>query len=182
MKRVLFFLLAASCGVAVAQTNSPAQKAESRVEISSDSGHFDGNTRQMIYIGNVFVTDNAKARLHCGQLTVDLPVDGGHPTNIVAESDVAIDVLDGKGQTNHITSDKATYAYSVVGSVTNETVTFSGGKPMPKVENPQIIIYGEPLVLNVAAKTFGGSNYRTVIKQTPKSSAGTNDTPFNFLR
>lgn len=183
MKFFLILSLIGSGALVWAQTSTPAQKPpEQEVVITSDTGHFDGKTSQMIYIGHVFVTDNVKAKLYCGQLTVDLPPGGGHPTNIVAETGVVIEILDGKGQTNHITSDKATYAYSVINTVTNETVTFAGGKPMPKVENPQIIMYGDPLVLDVVAKTFGGPHYKTILKQAPSSGNGTNASPFNFLK
>ena len=81
----------------------------------------------MFYIGHVVVID-PKAKLWCGQLTVDLPAEGGRPTNIVAITNVVIDTLDDKGQTNHITADKAVYTYSVLNSVTNETITFTGGR------------------------------------------------------
>ena len=180
MKKIITLLLAGSCGFIWAQTNTPTQNPpEQQIEISSASGHFDGITHQMIYLGHVFVTD-AKAKLHCERLTVDLPPVGGHPTNIVAETNLVIDVLDDKGQTNHITANKAVYAYSVVNAVTNETVTFTGGNPMPKVENPQFIILGEPLVWNLVTKQFGGPNYRTIFN--PNSGKGTNAAPLNFLK
>lgn len=188
MNYFLFLWLFGSCGLVWAQTNTAAKKPlEQQVEITSDSGRFDGQTSQMVYLGHVVVTDNVKAKLQCGQLTVYLPPSGGHPTNIVAETDVVIDYLDGKGQTNHITADTATYAYNVVTNapnvlVTNETVTFAGGQPMPKVENPQIIILGEPLVLNVATKQFGGPHYKMILKQAPGTGNGTNASPFNFLK
>jgi lipopolysaccharide export system protein LptA len=182
MKKTLILLLAGGCGLAWAQTNAPAPGPPAQLtEISSDSGHFDGNTRQMIYLGHVFVTD-AKTKLHCGQLIVDLPPNGGHPTNIVAETNVVIDALDDRGQTNHITADKAVYSYSVVNAVTNETITFTGSDPMPKVENPQFIILGEPLVLNLVTKQYGGSNYKTIFKPNPNSGNGTNASPFDFLK
>jgi len=182
MKRILFLLLAASAAPAWSQTNLPAPKTpESQVEISSDSGHFDGNTRRMIYLGHVFATD-AKSTLHCEQLTVDLPAAGGHPTNIVAEAGVVIDKWDEKGQTNHITADKAVYTYSVVKGVTNEVVTFTGGNPTPKVENQQMIIVGEPLVMNLVTKQFSGQNYKTTFKQTPNAGGDTNASPLNFLK
>lgn len=175
MKIFFVLLLAGSCGVVRAQTNAPAQTTpEPKTEISSDTGHFDGIKNQMIYLGHVFVTDNVKAKLRCEQLTVDLPPDFGHPTNIVAETDVVIDVMDEKGQTNHITADKAVYAYSVVNAVTNEMVKFTGGNPTPKVENPQFTITGDPLVLNLVTKQFSGVNYRTIFKQPPTSGNGTN--------
>jgi lipopolysaccharide export system protein LptA len=182
MKNILILLLAGSGSLIWAQTNTPVQSPPTQLtEISSDSGHFDGNTRQMIYLGHVFVSD-AKAELHCGQLTLDLPPDGGHLTNIVAETSVMIDVLDEKGQTNHITADKAIYSYSVVNAVTNETITFTGGNPMPKVENSRVIIWGEPLVLNLVTKQFSGSNYKTIFKPSLNSGNGTNATPFDFLK
>jgi lipopolysaccharide export system protein LptA len=182
MKRILLLLLAAAGGPAWSQTNLPAPKApEPQVEISSDSGRFDGNTRRMIYSGHVLATD-AKSKLRCEQLTVDLPAEGGHPTNIVAETGVVIDRVDEKGQTNHITADKAVYSYSVVKGVTNEVATFTGGNPTPKVENQQLIIVGEPLVMNLVTKQFSGQNYKTTFKQTPNAGGDTNATPLNFLK
>ena len=190
MKRMVILLLAASACLVQAQatapamavTNAPVAKAlDQEVVVTSDHGRFDGLTRQMIYVGHVFVTD-AKSEMRCGQLTVGLPADGGHPTNMVAVTNVVIDALDEKGQTNHITADKAVYAYDVINTVTNETITFTGGNPMPKVDNPQFIIYGEPLVLNLATKQFSGSNYKMVFKPTPNLEKGTNASPLNLLK
>jgi hypothetical protein len=184
MKLLFALCLCGCCGLVWAETSAPAPKAPDQVEITSDSGLFDGITFRMTYLGHVFVTDNVKASLHCGRLTVCLPPGGGHPTNIVAETGVVIDYLDEKGQTNHVTADKAIYAYSVVTNsamnvVTNENVTFTGGSPMPKVDNPQVIIMGEPLVLDVATKQFGGEHYKMILKQAP-NLGGTNGSPFNF--
>lgn len=190
MKRIVILLLAASACLVQAQTNAPAHAAtnapalkvpDQEVVVTSDHGRFDGIKRQMIYVGHVFVTD-AKSEMRCGQLTVDLPADGGHPTNMVAVTNVVIDALDEKGQTNHITADKAVYAYHVINTVTNETITFTGGDPMPKVDNPQFIIYGEPLVLNLTTRQFSASNEKMIFKATPKSDKGTNSSPFNLLK
>ena len=171
--RILFILLlAGTCGIIGAQTNAPAPNPlEPKTEISSDSGHFDGVKNQMIYLGHVFVTDNAKFRLHCEQLTVDLPPDFGHPTNIVAETAVVIDMLGEKGQTNHVTADRAVYFYGVANAVTNEVVMFTGN---PKVENLQFTMFGDSLTLNLVTKQFGGVNYHTIFKQSPVSGNGTN--------
>lgn len=192
MKKVFILILACSCGFVCAQANAPAPKVkEQEVVITADRGHFDGNTHQMFYIGNVLVTDNDKVQLRCGLLTVDLPPAGGHPTNIIAEADlvvtnVVIDLLDARGQTTHITANKAVYAYNVVTNqsliVTNETVTFTGGNPLPKVENPQAVITAEPLVMHVADKTFDGEHYQMVLKHNSAISGGTNASPFNFLK
>ena len=175
-------LLALGGGAAWSQTNAPAAKpAEPPVEISSDTGHFDGNTRRMIYAGHVLATDS-KSTMTCAQLTVDLPPEGGHPTNIVAETDVVIDRVHEKGQTNHITADRAVYTYSIINNVTNEVATFTGGKPTPKVENDQMIIVGDPLVMNLLTKQFSGKNYKTTFKQTPNTDGETNASPLNFLK
>ena len=187
MKHFFLLCLFGSCSLAAAQTNAPGSKPpDQQVEITSDSGLFDGIMQRMIYQGHVFVTDNLRAKLHCGQLTVDLPPGGGHPTNIVAETDVVIDYLDGKGQTNTVTANKAIYAYSVVNLVTNETVTFTGGKPLPQVESPQFIMRGEPLILDVVRKSFecppGDNHYKMIIKHASSSGTGTNASPFNFLK
>lgn len=182
MKLFLILLLAGTCGFLRAQTNAPATNSPpSETVITSDTGRFDGVTRQMFYVGHVIVID-PKATLNCEHLTVNLPPDGGHPTNIVAVTNVVIDTLDDKGQTNHITADKAVYSYGVVGAVTNELITFTGGKPSPKVENPQFTIYGEPLVLNMITKQYGGSNYKMIFKQSPNAAGGTNGSPFNLLK
>jgi hypothetical protein len=47
-----------------------------------------------------------------------------------------IDSTDNKGQTTHVTGDKAVYIYNVQNGVTNETVTLTGN-PQPRVENAQ---------------------------------------------
>ncbi len=171
--RILFILLlAGTCGVIWAQTNAPAQNPpEPKTEITSESFHFDGVKNQMFYLCHVFATDNAKFRLHCEQLTIDLPPDFGHPTNIVAETEVVIDMLGEKGQTNHITADKAVYSYDVANAVTNEVVTFTGH---PRVENLQFTMFGDSLTLNLATKQYGGVNYHTIFKQSPTSGNGTN--------
>jgi len=182
MKILFILLLAASCSVIWAQTNAPARTpVEQQTEITSKSWQFDQNTRQTVYFGNVVVT-NPKAVLHCEQLMVDLPPDGGHPTNIVALTNVVIVATDEKGQTNRITADKAVYTYSVVNSVTNEVIVFTGGDPMPKVENPQFTGLGDPLTFNLITKQYSASNFKTIFKQTLNSAGGTNASPFNFLK
>jgi lipopolysaccharide export system protein LptA len=182
MKFFIILLLAGSGVCLRAQTNRPvASTPPAETVITSDSGRFNGLTHQMFYNGHVVVID-PKAKLWCESLTVNLPAEGGRPTNIVAITNVVIDTLDNKGQTNHITADKAVYVYGVVGVVTNETITFTGGKPSPKVENPQFTIYGEPLVLDLVTKQYGGSNYRMIFKQTSGAGGGTNASPFNILK
>lgn len=185
MKFLLAVVLAGSCALTraagnVASTNAPQQQ----VEITSDSGRFDGKSSQMTYLGNVYVTDNLKAQLHCNKLTISLPPEGGHPTNVVAETDVMIDYVDGKGDTNHVTADRAVYAYGIVTNgtliVTNETVTFTGGKPKPKIINSQGVILSEPLVYDAIANQFIFSHYESHFNI--KSSDTTNSSPFHILK
>src|SRR5580704_15514786 len=119
-KLLLVLFLSSSCGLAWAQTNAPAAKpVEQDLDISSDSFYFDGITNQMVYLGHVFVTYDVKDRLNCERLTVDLPADRGNPTNIVAETNVVVELLQQNGQTNHVTADKAVYFYQLLNPVTN---------------------------------------------------------------
>jgi lipopolysaccharide transport protein LptA len=174
MKFFLTLLMAVNGGLIWAQTNAPAQRPpEQQIVISSNSGHFDGINHQAVYLGDVMVTD-ATSKLQCDRLTMYLPADGGRPTNIVAETNVVIDMLDDKGQTNHITAGKAVYDYRVVNAVTNEIVTFTGGNPSPKVESPQYTIWGDPLILDLATKQYSGTNYHMIYKLPSGSGNGTN--------
>jgi len=186
MKLFLVLCLAVTGAGIYGQTNTPpAGPKMQQIEITSDTGQFDGKTMQMVYLGHVFVTDNVKGKLHCDQLTVSVPPSGGHLTNIVAESNVVIDYLENAGQTNHITASKAVYAYSVVTNlatiVTNELVTFTGGQPMPKVENPQVTILSEPLIYDVTAKKFIFAHYKTILNSKP-GGTDTNASPFDLLK
>jgi lipopolysaccharide export system protein LptA len=179
MKTILFLLLAGSCAQAWAQTNSPAANpAKQQIVTTSDSGYIDWKNMQLVYLGHVLAIYEPSAKLRCGRLTVDMPPNGGHPTNIVAETNVVIDVVDDHGMTTHCTAGKAVYAYTVANSVTNETVTFFRGDSLPIVENPQFTATGDPLVLNLVTKTFGGKNYKTIYK----SGGGTNAPSFDFLK
>jgi len=175
-------LAAGSCRLATAQSNSPVTlpKTPEQTILTSDSAVFDGNSRQMIYYGHVYVTD-PKVKLTCAQLTVNLPPGGGQPTNIVAETNVVVDFTDAKGQTNHVTSDLAVYDYKVVGSVTNETVTFTGHTNYPpRVEYPDYTITSEPLVWDRATGHFRFTSYKMILHQT--LSGGTNSSPLNILK
>ena len=157
MKLFLILVIAVIGGLVWAQTNASApasvtnaapakvasntNSADQFTDITSASFSYDGNVHQAVYLGHVVVV-NAKSKLDCERLTVNMPADGGRPTNVVAETNVVIDMLD-DGKTNHITSDKAVYSYSVINAVTNEIVTFTGGNPSPEVQNPQYTIWGE---------------------------------------
>jgi lipopolysaccharide export system protein LptA len=133
MKKIFLLLLSVCGGVASAQTNAPATNAPTRpviMDITSKSLDFDQNLRQAVYHGPVLVTD-PQVRLTCELLTVAFPVKGRHLDQVQAETNVVIDFVE-QGETYHITSAKGVYVYSMVNSVTNETVTFNGS-PKPKV-------------------------------------------------
>jgi hypothetical protein len=76
--------------------------------------------------------------------------------HIVAETNVVIDSADSKGQTTHVTGDKAVYIYDVQDGVTNETVTLTGN-PQPQVENAQ-----GTMVANVIIWDRASNGYRFV--------------------
>ena len=176
MKKILFLILAGSCGLLWAQTNSLVQSSTER-DIGLHSAHFyyDGKTLQLVYYDNVVVT-NWQGNLTCERLAILLPPEGSadnHPTNVVAETNVVIDLLK-NNDTNHITSDKAIYAYSVVNAVTNETITFSGHA---KGENSRGWMTGEPLVWDNVANRFSGTDFKTILKPSPNPGGGTNSPP-----
>ncbi len=164
---MLFLLAAAFC--ARAQTSLPDAGTNSTV-ITSESGYFDKNSRRLVYSTHVFV-DDPRVKLWCERLTLDLPPQG-HPTNVVAETNVVIDFIGDKGETNHVTSDKAVYSFSVDDGKTNELVTFTGheGKP-PVVTMAQGVIYSEPLVWDKSAGIFHFYNQSVHLNQ---SISGTN--------
>src|SRR5208282_6291913 len=74
--------------------------------------------------------------------------------------------------TNHITSDKAIYAYSVVNMVTNETITFTGHA---RGENAKGWMTGEPLVWDNIAGSFTGTDFKSVLKPASSFGNGTNN-------
>ncbi|HTB85809.1 MAG TPA: hypothetical protein VK742_19350 [Candidatus Sulfotelmatobacter sp.] len=166
MKAKIFLLLFAAACCAQAQTDP----GTNRTTITSESGYFDKNSRRMVYSTHVYVND-PRVQLWCERLTLDLPPQG-HPTNVVAETNVVIDFIDATNKTYHVTSDKAVYSFSVDNGKTNELVTFTGheGKP-PAVKTADGMIYSEPLVWDRTADVLHFNNYTTILNQ---SISGTN--------
>jgi len=168
-----------------AQTNTPDTLSTPRglTQIIAESGDFDlaGHeaTYRATYRGHVRV-DDPQMKLTCEQLVADLPQPGGHPSHIVAETNVVIDLTNEKGQTNHATSDKAVYLYNVQNGVTNETVTLTGNA---KVERAQGWLIGEPIIIYCATRQIHANNPHMISKQnlngatadTNAAAAGTND-------
>ena len=111
MKRYRLIVFAVLGGLMVhAQTNTPGTQPTPRgpTRISSKSADFDLAGHEATYRGHVRV-DDPQMKLTCERLVADMPQAGGHPNHIVAETNVVIDFTDEKGQTNHVTGDKAVY-------------------------------------------------------------------------
>jgi lipopolysaccharide transport protein LptA len=165
VKKIYFIALTIMLGGGIlrAQTNAAAVPKPARAPtlIDSDRADFDLTARKAFYYGNVRV-DDPQMKLTCVKMTADLPQTGGHINRIVAETNVVIDSVDEKGQTNHATSDKAIYFYHVENGVTNETVTLTGNA---KVENAQGWLTGEPIVWDRANNSLHAENQNMIIRQ-----------------
>jgi lipopolysaccharide transport protein LptA len=150
-------------GTLPAQTNIDVASKPPRPPtlIDSVSGDFDLTAKRAIYRGNVRV-DDPQMKLTCEQLTADLPQAGGHINHLVALTNVVMDSVDEKGQTNHATSDMAVYDYKVVNGVTNETVTLTGNA---KVENAQGWMTGEPIVWDRVNNSIHADNQKMILRQ-----------------
>jgi lipopolysaccharide transport protein LptA len=141
--------------------------------INSDSAEFDLTARRAVYHGNVHV-DDPQMTLTCMLLTADLPQAGGMMKHIVAETNVVIYSVDEKGQTNHATSDKAVYDYTVQNGVTNETVTLTGNA---KMENAQGTLTGEPIIWDRQKNRLTAANQKMVFNQNIASSLTNTNAP-----
>jgi lipopolysaccharide transport protein LptA len=165
VKKIYFIamLCAIGGGILRAQTNLSTAPKPPRAPtiIHSERADFDLTARRAVYRGDVRV-DDPQMKLTCEQLTADLPQTGGHIDHLVALTNVVMDSVDDKGQTNHATSDEAIYDYKVVGGVTNETVTLTGNA---KVENAQGWLTGEPIVWDRANNSMHAENQKMLFRQ-----------------
>ena len=151
MKKLILLLVAGAYGMALAQTPAPPDaKPHPPTQINSDAADFDLNLHQAVYRGHVRVLDT-QVKLTCDWMVVDLPAAGGHLSHVLADTNVVVDFRDNKGQTNHVTAARAVYEYQVEGSVTNETVTFTGN---PIATTADYKILSEPLVWDRAGNKF----------------------------
>jgi lipopolysaccharide transport protein LptA len=161
-KIYLIALFLAAGEISRAQTNTvAAPPPRAPTIINSDRADFDLTARKAFYYGNVRV-DDPQMKLTCAKMVADLPQTGGHINRIVAETNVVIDSVDEKGQTNHATSDKAVYFYNVLNGVTNETVTLTGNA---KVENAQGWLTGEPIIWDRANNMMHAENQKMLFRQ-----------------
>lgn len=181
MKRFGLIVMTAGCSLlSQAQTNPPDRLQTERgpTTISADSADFDLTGHEAIYHGHVRV-DDPQMKLACEQLIANMPAAGGRVNHIVAETNVVIDFVDNKGQTNHMTSEKAVYVYHVENGLTNETVTLTG-PPQPQMENAQGKQSGDVIIwnrvnTNTSARIIG--NYKVVARQHLNGTAETTNPP-----
>ncbi|MGD0350311.1 MAG: LptA/OstA family protein [Verrucomicrobiota bacterium] len=143
-------------------------------QIKADRGDFDWELRQATYHGRVQV-DDPEMKLASEWLMADVPQAGERVNHIVAETNVVIDFVDGKGQTNHATGAKAVYVYEVKGGTTNETITLSGN---PQIDNPDGTLTGDVIVWDRVNNHLSATNPRMVFRQKLNGpTAGTNMPP-----
>ena len=178
MKKIyLIAWLAALGGSLSAQTNVTTTPKPPRppTVIHSEHAEFDLTTRRAIYYDNVRV-DDPQMTLTCVRLTGDLPQSPAEAQmkHIVAETNVVIISVDEKGQTNHATSDKAVYYYSVENGVTNETVTLTGNA---KMENLQGTLTGEPIVWDRLNNHLTAANQKMVFNQNIGNALANTNAP-----
>ena len=180
MKKIYLIALLAlvSGGWSHAQTNvnpvpTPRRATNATTRIDSVRAEFDLTARRAVYQGNVRV-DDPQMKLTCEQLTADLPQSGDHINHLVALTNVVMDSVDEKGQTNHATGDMAVYDYHVQDGVTNETITLSGNA---KAENAQVILYGEPIIYNRATGSLTATNQHMIFRQNLTSAPVNTNTP-----
>jgi lipopolysaccharide transport protein LptA len=143
-------------------------------EIKADRGDFDWETRQATYSGHVRV-DDPEMKLTSEWLVANVPQAGERVNHIVAETNVVIDFVDGKGQTNHATGAKAVYYYDVKGGTTNDTITLSGN---PQIDNPDGTLTGDVIVWDRENNHLNATNPKMVFRQKLNGpAAGANSPP-----
>lgn len=113
--------------LALVTTNPPAAKPQPQEIVIQSAGPavFEQveHGLRVVYRDQVRV-DSPSFKLRCEWLRADLS-QTGHPTNIVAETNVLIDATLNQGPVR-ATGEKAVYVYTVQNEVTNETVTLTG--------------------------------------------------------
>jgi lipopolysaccharide transport protein LptA len=133
--------------------------------ITSEHWVYNNGSRQVIYTGNVQV-DDPRMKLTCEQLIAYLPPSGGLD-HLVALTNVVMDSVDEKGQTNHATSDMAVYEHNVKNGVTNETVTLTGNA---RIRSGQDWMTGEPIVWDRVNNSMRAENPKMILYQNSTNS------------
>ena len=192
MKRILLPILctAAAILLAVGQdtTNPPLAVAvaatatnRSPIEILSDTlkGVLTNKTMVAVYRGHVRVSD-PRMRLTADVLTVTVPLAGGRPESMVAETNVFMTALDDRGHTNTAHGDKVVYSYKITGGITNELVVLTGTPAV--VVTPEGTMTSDRIDGDLIKGTFdGGTNVRMTIN-AESLGGSTNGPGFNPLK
>jgi len=158
---------------ASAATNAPAKPAGQKITIRSNELQLDLAQRVNIFQDDVSVTGD-QWKMTCERLLANLPPNGEHVTNIVAETNVVADFYDEKKQRWHATGDKAVYSYHVQDGVTNELVWLFGNPPRIEEGPDTNMMTGNVIVYNVMTKVVTSTNVTSTFWAGTNSSAGLN--------
>lgn len=160
-------------------TNAPAggRPAPEMILIESD-GPFEAdlNSHWITYQDHVCVS-NAQMKLTCEWLRSNMPQNGEHVTNIVAETNVVIDIIN-EGQMTRVTGDKGVYDYHVENGVTNETVTITGapGHP-PRIQRGPDTTTGDMFIYDLTARKLEIPKGASGVFSTGPSNSFMGETP-----
>jgi len=160
----------------MAATNAPAasKPAREKITIHSDGLYqLDLVNRVTTYQYHVSVTGQ-QWKMTCEWLMANLPQNGEHITNIVAQTNVVGDFFDEKNQRWHVTGDKGVYAFHVQNGVTNETVTLTGHPPRIEEGPNTNTMTGDVIIYNMMTKLVTMSNVTSTFFPGTNSPAGTN--------
>ena len=168
----LILILGGFSPVLCAQGDSPAAVKVERAPtlITSDSMEFQYESRTVAYSGNVKVAD-PQMQITCEQLTARFFTNSAklEIENIIAERNVVLDAVDWEGRTNHATAAKLVYSYSVVNSVTNQTLELTGS---PRLSNPLGGLAGDIIFVDlVKGKVFARNQTTSIQSEALKSAA-----------
>ena len=148
-----------------------AMNAPARMEthIFSDTVELGIKSRTAVYRGNVRL-DDPRIQLTCEQLTAVVPEKGNRVEQVIAETNVVIVMLDEKGLTNRAYADRAVYTYEATESITNEVVELSGAEE-PRIERPEGVMYGNPIVWDRTRNQLTARNQRMIYRGDLKQAA-----------
>jgi lipopolysaccharide export system protein LptA len=147
------------------------------LNISAGLFHSEGTTSQVGYWDQHVVVTSGRSQLRCEHLIVRCPgekVLDNHPTNIVAEVKVDVELVDKDGVTNHTVSNHSLYVYQLIDGVTNETIKFTGNSTNFSKNG---VVVGDPLIYDFQKGAFFVANPVMTIKIHEND---TNGSPFNI--
>jgi lipopolysaccharide export system protein LptA len=185
MKRKLLALTLTVLTVVVAGVWAGAQTSpmadlgwqDQDLKITAGLFHSEGTASPVGYWDHHVVVTSGRSRLRCEHLIVRCPgeeVLDNHPTNIVAEENVEVELVDKYGVTNHTVSNHSNYVYQLVDGVTNATIEFTGNATNFSKNG---VVTGDPLIYDFQK---GGFRVENVEMHIPVHENGTNGSLFNL--